>query len=146
MIIQLKEDAAEFAQESRLREIIKKHSDFVAYPIYLGEKNERANQQSALWRQQPRQVQPQEYQDFYKQFTLDIEPPLAHAHLAVDAPVQMYALLFVPASPERNFFSLRKQEGLKLYARKVLIQDYCRISCQNTCGSSRAWSIQKICR
>lgn len=125
VIIQLKEDAAEFAQESRLREIIKKHSDFISYPIYLGEKNERANQQSALWRQQPRQVKPQEYLDFYKQITLDIEPPLAHAHLAVDAPVQMYALLFVPASSERNFFSLRKQEGLKLYARKVLIQDYC---------------------
>ena len=125
VIIQLKEDAAEFTQESRLREIIKKHSDFISYPIYLGEKKERVNQQSALWRQQPRQVQPQDYLDFYKQITLDMEPPLAQAHLAVDAPVQMYALLFVPASLERNFFSLRKQEGLKLYARKVLIQDYC---------------------
>src|SRR5512138_719420 len=69
VIIQLKEDAAEFAQEHRIRDIIKKHSDFVAFPIYLGEKNERANQQSALWRQQPRQVQPQEYLDFYKQMT-----------------------------------------------------------------------------
>lgn len=125
VIIQLKEDAAEFSQEHRLREIIKKHSDFVAFPIYLGEKNERANQQSALWRQQPRQVQPQEYLDFYKQMTLDIEPPLAQAHLAVDAPVQMYAVLYIPGNPERTFFSLRKQEGLKLYARKVLIQDYC---------------------
>ena len=125
VIIQLKEDATEFTQESRLREIVKKHSDFISFPIYLGEKNERVNQQSALWRQQPRQVQPQEYLDFYKQITLDMEIPLAYAHLAVDAPVQMYALLFVPATPERNFFSLRKQEGLKLYARKVLIQDYC---------------------
>ena len=125
IIIQLKEDCVEFAQEYRLRQIVKKHSDFIPYPIYIGEKQEQANQQTALWRQQPRQVQPQEYQDFYKQVTLDMEAPLTYAHMAVDAPVQMYALLFVPSSPERNIFSLRKQEGLKLYARKVLIQEYC---------------------
>jgi molecular chaperone HtpG len=46
--------------------------------------------------------------------------------MVVDAPVQMYAVLFVPASPERGMFTLRKQDGLKLYARKVLIQEYHR--------------------
>ncbi len=125
IIIQLKEDAAEFTQEFRLREIIKKHSNYIPFPIYLGEKNEQVNQQSALWRQQPRQVEEKNYQDFYQQLTLDTEEPLAKVHLAVDAPVQMYAILFVPASPERNMFSLRKQDGIQLYARKVLIQEYC---------------------
>jgi len=57
IIIQLKEDAAEFTQEYRLREIIKKHSNYIPFPIYLGEKNEQVNQQSALWRHQPRQVE-----------------------------------------------------------------------------------------
>jgi molecular chaperone HtpG len=46
--------------------------------------------------------------------------------MVVDAPVQMYALLYIPASPERGLFSLRKDDGLKLYSRKVLIQEYCK--------------------
>lgn len=126
IILKLKEDATEFADEHRLREIIKKHSDFIPYPIYLGEDKQRVNQQTALWRQQPREVDKEKYDEFYRQFTLDFEKPLAHAHMVVDAPVQLYALLFIPSSPERNIFSPRKEEGLKLYARKVLIQEYSR--------------------
>ncbi len=125
VIVHLKEDASEFTSESLLREIIKKHSDYIPYPIYLGEKKEQVNQQTALWRKQPRQVKEEEYHEFYKQFTLDIEKPLAYTHLAVDAPVQMYAVLFVPSTPERNILSIRRQDGLKLYARNVLIQEYC---------------------
>ncbi len=125
VVVHLKEDASDFASESRLREIIKKHSDFIPYPIYLGAKNEQVNQQTALWRKQPRQVKEEEYHEFYKQFTLDIDRPFAYAHLAVDAPVQLFAVLFVPSSPERNILSIRRQDGLKLYARKVLIQEYC---------------------
>ncbi|HVP21197.1 MAG TPA: molecular chaperone HtpG, partial [Anaerolineaceae bacterium] len=125
VLIQLKGDAYEFASDARLREIVKKHSDFIPYPIYVGEKNEQANQQTALWRKIPRQVAEKEYDEFYKQFTLDVDKPVAYAHMAVDAPVQMYAILFIPASPERGILSIRRQDGLKLYARKVLIQEYC---------------------
>ena len=126
VVIKLKEDAKEFAQESRLREIVRKHSDFIPYPIYIGDKEEQANRQAAIWRQSPREVEGKDYDEFYQQLTLDFQPPLAHAHMVVDAPVQMYALLYLPDSPERGLFSLRKQEGLKLYARKVLIQEYNR--------------------
>jgi molecular chaperone HtpG len=124
--IKLKEDAAEFAEESRIREIIRKHSDFIPYPVYLGEDKQQVNQQTALWRQQPREVEADQYDQFYRQFTLDFEPAIAHTHVVVDAPVQLYAMLFIPSSPEKNIFSLRKEEGLKLYARKVLIQEYSR--------------------
>jgi HSP90 family molecular chaperone len=126
IIIKLKEDAAEFADIQRLREIVKKHSDFIPFPIYLGDEKQQANQQTALWRQQPREVSAEQYDQFYRQFTLDFEAPLAHNHIVVDAPVQLYGLLFIPASPEKNIFSLRKEDGLKLYARKVLIQEYSR--------------------
>ena len=53
VIVKLKEDAAEFAKEYRLREIIRRHSDFIPYPIYLGEKKEQANHRTAIWRQPP---------------------------------------------------------------------------------------------
>lgn len=126
VVIKLKEDAKEFAQEHRLREVVRKHSDFIPFPIFVGNGEQQANRQTALWRQSPREVEAKDYDEFYQQLTLDFEPPLAHAHMVVDAPVQMYAVLFVPASPERSLFSLRKQDGLKLYARKVLIQEYHR--------------------
>jgi molecular chaperone HtpG len=124
--IKLKEDAVDFAREYKLREIIVKHSDFIGFPIYFGEQAEQVNRQTALWRQNPREVKENEYNEFYKQLTLDAEPPLALAHMVVDAPAQMYALLFVPGNPERYVFSPRHEAGLKLFSRKILIQDYCK--------------------
>ena len=124
VIIKLKEEASEFTEEYRLQGIIRKHSDFIPYPIYVGDKAEQVNRQTAIWRQSQREVEKEDYNDFYKQLTLDYEAPLAHAHMAVDAPVQMYALMYIPSNPERGMFSLRRDVGLKLYARKVLIQEY----------------------
>jgi molecular chaperone HtpG len=122
--LHLNDDAAEFLELNRLRSIIKRHSDFVPFPIYLGEEQEQVNRQTAIWRQSSRELKEADYNEFYKQLTLEIEDPIGYAHMAVDAPVQMYAILYVPPSPERGIFSARREEGLKLYARKVLIQEY----------------------
>jgi molecular chaperone HtpG len=122
--VKLKPEADEFLTENRLKEIVRRHSDFIPFPIYIGQDAEQTNRQTALWRQSPREVEEKSYQDFYQQLTLDFTPPLANAHMVVDAPVQMYALLYIPNDPERNMFSLRKEDGLKLYAHKVLIQEY----------------------
>jgi molecular chaperone HtpG len=124
--IKLKEDATDFARDYKLREIIQKHSDFIGFPIYFSDGTEQVNRQTALWRQNPREVKENEYTEFYKQLTLDAEGPLAQAHMVVDAPAQMYAMLFVPANLERLVFSPRHEAGLKLYSRKILIQDYCK--------------------
>ena len=123
--IQVKEDAREFLDETRLRQVIKRHSDFVQYPIYINDSDEPVNRQTALWRQSPREVGDDAYQDFYKQLTLDFSDPLGHTHMAVDAPAQMYALLYIPQDPRNLVFSPSKEPGLKLYARKVLIQEFC---------------------
>lgn len=122
--IKLKEDAKEFLEESRLRQVIKRHSDFIQYPIYIGDSKEPVNRQTALWRQNPHEVEEQAYQEFYKQLTLDFTDPLIHGHMVVDAPAQLFALLFVPQDSQNLVFSPRKEPGLKLYARKVLIQEF----------------------
>ena len=124
--IKLKDDAAEFAAAWRLEQIVKKHSDYVAFPIYVGDNAQAVNRQTALWRQSPREVTPEQYDEFYKHLTLDPDKPLTHVHLVTDAPVQMYAVLYVPAKRERGLFYLRTDHGLELYSRKVLIQDYCK--------------------
>jgi molecular chaperone HtpG len=123
ILLDVKEDAKEFLSEWRLREVVRRHSDYVAYPIYMGD--DTINQQQAIWRRSPREVEEEEYKKFYQQLTLDMLDPLATVHMAADAPLQFYALLFVPTSAEPGLLNPRKEPGLKLYARKVLIQEYC---------------------
>lgn len=120
--LMLKEDAAELASQWKLEQIIKKHSDFTSFPIKI--KDKQVNQQTALWRQSPREVSDEQYGDFYKSLTLEMEAPLAHVHVSVDAPVHIQAILYVSSSRERGILSLRKEDGLKLYSRRVLIKEY----------------------
>ncbi len=122
--VKLKEDAQEFLSESRIKEIIKTHSDYIPHPIYLGDGQEQVNRQTAIWRESPRAVEEEEYDEFYKQLTLDFESPLEKIHFVADAPLKIYALLYLPSQPDRGMFTLRDQDGLKLYARKVLIEEY----------------------
>ncbi|MBN1954133.1 MAG: molecular chaperone HtpG [Anaerolineae bacterium] len=119
--VQLKEDAAEFASAWRLERIVKKHSDYVSFPIYLEDRV--INRQAALWRQSPQDVEAQEYAEFYRQLTLDLEEPLLHVHFVVDAPINIRALLYVPRRRERGVLSLRTEGVLRLYSKKILIQE-----------------------
>lgn len=120
--ITLKKDADEFAQAWKLRQVIKKHSDFVRFPIYIG--TERANQQASLWRKNPSEVKPEDYKNFYQQMTLDFEEPLATIHFSSDSPVNVRALIFIPTKREKNILAARKEPGLLLYSHNVLIQEY----------------------
>ncbi|MGC9335713.1 MAG: molecular chaperone HtpG, partial [Anaerolineae bacterium] len=122
--IQLKEDAVEFANPWRLEQIIKKHSDFVAFPIYVGDKREPVNRQTAIWRRAPQDLKDEEYEEFYKHLTLDPEKPLLHTHLVTDAPVNLRSILYVPARRERGLLDLRTDHGLRLYVHNVMIQEY----------------------
>ena len=121
--ITLKQEADEFAQAWKLKQVIKKHSDFVRFPIYVG--TERANQQTSLWRKNASEVKPEDYKNFYQQLTLDFEEPLATIHFSSDVPVNVRALLFIPAKREKSMFALRKEPGLLLYSHNVLIEEYC---------------------
>lgn len=121
----LKEDEKDFLKDYKLRQIVKTHSNYIAFPIYIGEGEEPVNQQKAIWRRPSSEVSTDEYKDFYKSLTLDFQDPLLHVHTSSDAPVQYYTLLYVPTGREPAMFSPRKEPGLQLYARKVLIQDYC---------------------
>jgi molecular chaperone HtpG len=118
----LKADAEEFASEWRLKQIVKKYSDFVRYPIYVGE--DLANQQEPLWRKTPSMVSAEETNKFYQQMTMDFEEPLLTIHFASDAPVEVRSLLYVPAKREPGILALRKEPGVMLYSHNVLIQDY----------------------
>ncbi|MFZ5918568.1 MAG: molecular chaperone HtpG [Chloroflexota bacterium] len=122
VIIKLKDDAHEFANDWRLEQIVKKHSDFVTFPIYFGERV--VNRQKSLWRQSPHETSSEDYEDFYKHLTLDFEKPLLVSHLVADAPVDIRSVLYVPGRRDRGILNPRTDWGLKLYARGVMIQEY----------------------
>jgi len=134
--IKLKEDAKDFAKPYRLRQIVKTHSDFGSFPIYLKEQQPPAegekegkeefvqvNQQTALWRESPKEIEDEKYKSFYQQLTLDFGDPLLRLHTSADAPVQFYAMLFVPSKRDYRIFGIKEDYGLKLYSRKILIQE-----------------------
>ncbi|GAC1648270.1 MAG: molecular chaperone HtpG [Herpetosiphon sp.] len=119
--LHLKEDAHEFANSWRLRQIIKKHSDFVAFPIFVGD--EQVNQKTALWRRAPRDVTDEQYTEFYRQLTFDYQPPLKRLHISTDVPLDLHAILFIPATRERGMIERRVEGKIKLYSRNILIQE-----------------------
>ncbi|MEW5988456.1 MAG: molecular chaperone HtpG [Chloroflexota bacterium] len=122
--LKLREDAAEYADTWKLKQIIKRHSDFIGFPIYVA--GEQANQQQSLWRKRPGEVAQSDYTKFYQQLTLDFEEPLLTIHLVSDAPVDVRGLLFIPNKREKGFLTARAEPGLKLYSHHVLIQEYCQ--------------------
>lgn len=119
--IHLKDDAHEFANSWRLEQIIKKHSNFVSFPIYVGERS--VNEQKPIWRRPPRDVEPDDYKHFYRQLTMDIDEPLSQVHLSTDAPLDLHSLLFFPRKRERGMIERRTEGKIKLYSRNVLIQE-----------------------
>jgi molecular chaperone HtpG len=118
--IHLKEDHKEYATENRIKHIIKTHSNFISFPIKMGE--ETINQVTALWREPKFSVKQEQYNEFYKFLTYDSEPPLETLHISVDAPVQFKALMFIPKKDYDIFNQERDKYGLDLYVRRVLIQ------------------------
>ncbi len=126
VVLHLKDDEEEFTRPFRIKDIIRRHSDYVAFPIYVGDDEEPTNKQQALWRRAPAEVKDEEYDSFYKMLTMDFAGANHHIHMRADVPMQFYALLFLPGSGQQNMFSPRKEPGLQLYARKVLIEEYNR--------------------
>ncbi len=120
--IQLKEDAKEFASTWRLEQIVKTYSNYVSFPVYVGD--EVANQRTAIWRQSTSEVEDEAYNDFYRQLTMDFQDPLLHIHIASDVPVEVRSVLYIPAGQDAGALRSRPDYGLKLYSRKILIQEH----------------------
>jgi molecular chaperone HtpG len=121
VIVHLTEDADEFLSEWQLEQVIKRHSDFVPFPIHLGEKV--VNRQRPLWRQSPQDTSEEDYTEFYKHLTRDVDPPLLYTHMVADVPVDVRSILYVPPHRDRTLLSLSGDYGLRLYAKGVMLQE-----------------------
>ncbi|MEW6661374.1 MAG: molecular chaperone HtpG [Bacillota bacterium] len=121
IVLQLKEDAQEFAREEAVKRIIKQYSSFVPYPILVN--GQKVNTVQALWTKNKNEISEEEYTEFYKFIATAYEEPLFRLHFSSDAPLSINALLFVPKDNlERHGFG-RLDPGVNLYCKKVLIQE-----------------------
>lgn len=118
--VSLREDDSEFADPERLKDIIKKHSNFISFPIYVDE--EKVNTIPALWKEPKFQIKKEQYKEFYQFLTYDTEEPFETLHVSVDAPVQFNALIFIPKKAPLFFDYQNMEYGLDLYVNRVLIQ------------------------
>jgi molecular chaperone HtpG len=127
VIVHLKEDAKDFAGEWRIKEMIRRYSSFVPYPIRLGPGGEVINDQKPIWVEPKSQVTDEQYTRFYQHLTHHTdETPLWHLHLAADSPIQFRAIVYCPPTNLESLGFGRIEHGLNLCARRVLVQHECR--------------------
>jgi len=119
--LHLKAELEEFLQTSRLKEIVRRYSTFVPYPVKI--EGQAVNDQRPIWVEPKHQVTPEQYDGFYQWLShRSSERPLWHLHLSADSPLQFQAILYCP---ETNFELLgfgRMEHGLHLCAKRILVQ------------------------
>ena len=105
-----------------LRDIVKRYSDFVAYPVRLGD--ETLNSMKAIWARGKDEVSEEEHREFYKHISHDWNDPLEHLHVHVEGAFEARALLYIPSkAPFDLHYRDGEHRGLQLYVKRVFIMD-----------------------
>lgn len=117
----LKDEYKEFASEARVREILKKYSNFIEYPIYLN--GEKINTVEAVWQKSKSDITTGEANEFYKFISNDYQDPFDYIHLDLEGVVSFKSLVFFPQTAPNNMFADDFRTTLHLYTNKVFIQD-----------------------
>ena len=119
IVATLKPDYKEFASKDRINAILSRYSSFVEFPISVD--NQKLETKQAIWLKSKAELTQEQYEDFYKFFTHSYNKPLDYLHFKTDAPLEMNALIYVPAdNPEMMGFGKSESE-VALYCKKVLI-------------------------
>ncbi len=139
--LHLREDAADYAANWKLKSIISKYSDHISLPILMqkevwkeGKDNkggemvttdewETVNQASALWTRPKKDITPEQYREFYKQISHDHQDPLSYTHNRVEGSTEYTQLLYIPAKAPFDLWNREKAAGIKLYVKRVFIMD-----------------------
>ena len=125
--LHLRKDEDEFLDGFRLRGIIRKYSDHIALPILMKkddkDEDETVNKASALWARSKKDINEQEYHDFYKHVAHDFEDPLAYVHSQVEGRQSYTTLFYIPQRAPFDLWDRQQRHGIKLYVRRVFIMD-----------------------
>lgn len=119
--MKLREDCEEFASDARIKQILENYSSFVSFPIMIGE--DRVNKIEAIWRKKKTEVSDEEYNEFYKFSAKAFDEPRYRMHFSSEMPIEINALLFVPAENTELWGMGQMEPGVSLYCKNVLIDD-----------------------
>ena len=144
VVLHLREDADEFLNGYRLREIITKYSDHISFPIIMDKDDvkdgvvdkdkdkdkdkiesgeDTVNSATALWTRNKKEIKNEEYNEFYKHIGHDFEDPLAHTHNKVEGKLEYTSLLYIPSRAPFDLWDREQRHGVKLYVRRIFIMD-----------------------
>ena len=127
--IHLKEDEKEFLDDWKIQSIVRKYSEYIAYPIALTDKDgkeEVLNAKPPLWRRSKSDITKEQYHEFYKHIAHDEEDPLAYSHNQVEGAVEYTSLLYIPAKAPFDLYQPERKHGLSLYVKRVFIMNDCK--------------------
>ena len=129
VVLHLKEDAKEFADPWRLRALVRRYSDHIAFPVHMPKQGEASletevvNQAKALWTRPRTDITDEEYREFYRHITHDGNAPLAWSHNKVEGKREYTSLLYLPSKAPFDLWQRDAARGLKLHVRRVFIMD-----------------------
>ena len=129
VMLHLKPDAKEFPDAFRLRALIRRYSDHIAFPVRMRKEGEASleyeavNQAQALWTRPRTEISDEEYREFYQHIAHDGTDPLAWSHNRVEGKREYTSLLYLPARAPFDLWQREAARGLKLYVRRVFIMD-----------------------
>ena len=134
VILHLRDDAEEFLNSYRLREIITKYSDHISFPIVMDKDNkddeddnktgeDTVNSATALWTRNKKEIKDDEYNEFYKHIGHDFENPLSYIHNKVEGKLEYTSLLYIPSQAPFDLWDREQRHGVKLYVRRIFIMD-----------------------
>jgi len=118
------ENYDDYLEDYRVKELVKRYSDYIRYPIRLGE--DTLNSMSPLWRKNKNEIEQQEYDEFYQGEFHAYEKPLRVIHASAEGTITYQALLFLPEKAPYNYYNKDFEKGLKLYANGVMIMEHCK--------------------
>lgn len=121
IFFKLNEEAKEYCEDFRLKNILKKYSNFVDFPIFIN--GEEVNKVSALWHKKKEEIKDEELNEFYKFISNDYQDALGHIHLAIEGNLNFKALLFIPQTAPPMLFRDTSEKSIQLYKNRVFIQD-----------------------
>ncbi|GIE78150.1 chaperone protein HtpG [Actinoplanes philippinensis] len=115
----------DYTDEWKLKEIVKRYSDFISFPIRKrsGEEVQTLNSQKALWARPRSEVTDEEYHEFYKHISHDWTDPLEIINMKAEGTFEYEALLFIPSRAPHDLFQRDARRGLQLYVKRVFIMD-----------------------
>ncbi|WP_298854980.1 molecular chaperone HtpG [uncultured Ruegeria sp.] len=119
--LHLKKDAKEFAEEARIRHIIKTYSEHINFPVKLGE--DTLNSAEALWTRPAKDISEEQYTEFYRHCSHAFDAPWNVMHNKVEGTLNHTSLLFVPSAQPFDLFEPERKSHVKLYVNRVFISE-----------------------